>query len=140
CLINSRGSLRWPGVVLRELPQLRMIAVCGIGTDAIDLAVARELGIVVCNLPGRTASIVAEHALALMFAVARRAWFQTNELKCGRWTMLDNVFLRGKTLGLVGAGSIAAEMARLGQAVGMRVLAWTFHPSPERAQIGRAHV
>ena len=133
CLINSRGAVKWPGEVLRRLPRLKMITVCGIGTDAIDLEAARELGIVVCNLPGQTAPIVAEHALGLMLAVAKRAWFQTNELKSGRWTSRDNVYLRGKTLGLVGAGSIAAEMARLGRAIGMDVLAWTFHPTPERA-------
>lgn len=133
CLINSRGAVKWPGHLLRRLPNLRMITVCGIGTDAIDLDTARELGIVVCNLPGRTAAIVAEHALALMFAVARRAWFQTNELKQGRWTPMDNVYLRGKVLGLIGAGAIAEEMARLGQAIGMQVQAWTFTPSGERA-------
>src|SRR5262245_14372254 len=133
CLINSRGAVKWPGEVLRRLPRLKMITVCGIGTDAIDLEAARGLGITVCNLPGQTAPIVAEHALGLMLAVAKRAWFQTNELKSGRWTARDNVYLRGKTLGLVGAGSVAAEMARLGQAIGMGVLAWTFHPSPERA-------
>ena len=133
CLINSRGAVKWPGEVLRRLPRLRMITACGIGTDAIDLGAARELGIVVCNLPGRTAPIVAEHALGLMLAVAKQAWFQTNELKSGRWTSRDNVYLRGKTLGLVGAGSIAAEFARLGKAIGMEVLAWTFHPTPERA-------
>jgi D-3-phosphoglycerate dehydrogenase len=76
---------------------------------------------------------VAEHALGLMLALAKRAWFQTNELKSGRWTARDNVYLRGKTLGLVGAGSIAAELARLGKAIGMEVLAWTFHPTSERA-------
>jgi D-3-phosphoglycerate dehydrogenase len=133
CLINSRGAVKWPGEVLRRLPRLKMITVCGIGTDAIDLEAARELGVVVCNLPRQTAPIVAEHALGLMLAVAKRAWFQTNELKSGRWISRDNVYLRGKTLGLVGAGSIAAELARLGRAVGMEVLAWTFHPTPERA-------
>jgi D-3-phosphoglycerate dehydrogenase len=133
CLINSRGAVKWPGEVLRQLPDLRLIAVCGIGTDAIDLETARRQGVVVCNLPGRTAAIVAEHAFGLMFAVAKRAWFQTNELKQGRWAARDNVYLRGKTFGLLGAGNIAAEMARLAAAVGMRVVAWTFHPSPERA-------
>jgi D-3-phosphoglycerate dehydrogenase len=133
CLINSRGAVKWPGEVLRRLPRLKMITVCGIGTDAVDLEGARELGIVVCNLPGQTAPIVAEHALALMLAVARRAWFHTNELKSGRWTSHDNVYLRGKTLGLIGAGNIAAEAARLGRAIGMDVVAWTFHPTPERA-------
>ena len=134
CLLNSRGLVKWPGELLRQLPRLRMVAVCGIGTDAIDLDACRERGIVVCNVGGVTAPVVAEHALALMFAVARRAWYQTNELKQGRWSSLYNVYLRGKTLGLVGAGNIAAEMARLGRAVGMDVLAWTFHPTPERAR------
>jgi phosphoglycerate dehydrogenase-like enzyme len=133
CLINSRGAVKWPGEVLRRLPRLKMISVCGIGTDAIDLETAKELGITVCNLPGQTAPIVAEHALGLMLALAKRVWFQTSELKSGRWTSQNNVFLRGKTLGLVGAGSIAAELARLGTAIGMKVLAWTFHPTPERA-------
>ena len=133
CLVNSRGAVKWPGEVLRRLPRLKMITVCGIGTDAIDLETAKELGILVCNLPGQTAPIVAEHALGLMLALAKRAWFQTSELKSGRWTSQDNVYLRGKTLGLVGAGSVAAELARLGKAIGMEVLAWTFHPTPERA-------
>ncbi len=134
CLINSRSSVKWPGEVLRQLPHLRMIAVCGIGTDAIDLETARERGIVVSNLPGRTVPIVAEHALALLFAVSRRAWFQTNELKQGRWSPLDNFYLHGKMLGLVGAGPIAGTLARLAQAIGMRVQAWTFNPSDERAK------
>jgi D-3-phosphoglycerate dehydrogenase len=133
CLINSRGGVKWPGEVLRQLPGLRLIATCGIGTDAIDLEAARERGIAVCNIPDRTAPIVAEHALALMLAAARRAWFQTDAVKRGRWLGQDNVFLRGKTLGLLGAGSIAAETARLGRALGMDVQAWTFHPSDERA-------
>lgn len=137
CLINSRSAIKWPGAVLRRLPALRMIAVCGIGTDAIDLEAARAQGIVVSNIPGRTAPVVAEHALGLMFAVAKRAWFQTNELKQGRWTGMDNIYLRGKTLGIVGAGAIAAEMIRLGRAIGMNVIAWTFNPSPARAaQLG----
>lgn len=134
CLINSRSSVTWPAAVLRQLPKLRMFAICGIGTDAIDLAVAREQGIDVRNLPGRTAPIVAEHALGLLLAASKRAWFQTNELKQGRWTGMQNIYLRGKTLGLIGAGPIAAEMARLARAIGMQVQAWTFRPTPERAR------
>ncbi|HEV7226426.1 MAG TPA: NAD(P)-dependent oxidoreductase, partial [Pirellulales bacterium] len=134
CLINSRSSVLWPAGVLRQLPRLQMFAICGIGTDALDLDVAREMGIDVRNLPGRTAPIVAEHALGLLLGVSKRAWFQTNELKQGRWTGMQNIYLRGKTLGLVGAGPIAAEMARLAAAIGMRVQAWTFHPHAERAR------
>src|SRR5437763_8210789 len=112
CLINSRGAVKWPGEVLRQLPHLKLLATCGIGTDAIDLEAARALGVAVCNIPARTAPIVAEHALALMLGAARRAWFQTDAVKHGCWLGMDNVFLRGKTLGLLGAGSIAAEVAR----------------------------
>lgn len=134
CLINSRGAVKWPAALLRRLPELKMITVCGIGTDAIDLTAAAELGIVVCNIPGQTAPIVAEHAIALMFAVARQAWFQTDLVKRGGWKTGYNLVLRGKTLGVIGAGPIGAEMLRLGRAVGMRVQAWTFHPTEARAR------
>ena len=132
CLVNTRGAIKWPGEALRALPRLRMATVCGIGTDAFDLPTARELGITICNIPGKTAPIVAEHAFGLMLAAAKRAHFQTAELKAGRWTRIDNVYLHGKTLGLVGTGNIGAAMAGLGRAIGMEVLAWTFHPTPER--------
>jgi phosphoglycerate dehydrogenase-like enzyme len=131
-LLNSRGHVRWRGDLLRQLPDLRMISVVAIGTDAIDLEAARELGIVVTNIPGKTAFIVAEHALMLMLAAARGAWYYTQRLKSGLWTGRYLTCLHGRTLGLLGAGNIAAATARLGQAIGMKVQAWTFHPSPER--------
>jgi D-3-phosphoglycerate dehydrogenase len=132
-LINSRSAVKWPGELLRQLPKLRFITVCGIGTDAIDLATARELGIVVSNIPGKTASIVAEHALALLLAAARRLAEQTAELKAGRWSNLDMTYLGGKTLGVIGTGAIGRRIIQLGRAIGMHVIAWTFHPSAERA-------
>ena len=81
CLINSRSAVKWPAPVLERLPDLKMITVCGIGTDAIETEAARKLGIIVCNIPAQTAPIVAEHALGLMFAVARGAWYQTDLVK-----------------------------------------------------------
>jgi phosphoglycerate dehydrogenase-like enzyme len=136
-LINSRGYLKWHGELLRRLPRLRMISTCSIGTDSIDLAAARELGIVVSNIPGKTAPVVAEHALALMLAVAKRVVFQADELRAGRWTLRYNTFLAGKTLGLVGAGNIGMALAGLARAIGMQTIAWTFHPSQQRAvQLG----
>jgi phosphoglycerate dehydrogenase-like enzyme len=133
-LLNSRGHVRWRGDLLRQLPDLRMISVVAIGTDAIDLEAARELGIVVTNIPGKTAFIVAEHALMLMLAAARGAWYYTQRLKSGLWTGRYLTCLHGRTLGLLGAGNIAAATARLGRAIGMKVQAWTFHPSEERAR------
>ena len=96
CLVNTRGAIKWPREALLALPRLRMATVCGIGTDSFDLVAARERGIVVCNIPGKTAPIVAEHAFGLMLAAAKRAHFQTAELKAGRWTRMDNVYLRGQ--------------------------------------------
>jgi phosphoglycerate dehydrogenase-like enzyme len=133
-IINSRGAVTWREKELRALPRLRMLTTCSIGTDMIDLEVARELGIVVSNQPGRTAGVVAEHMFGLMFAAAKQAAFQTAELKAGRWTRRMYTTLQGKVLGIVGSGNIGAEMARLGRAIGMEVVAWTFHPSAQRAE------
>jgi D-3-phosphoglycerate dehydrogenase len=133
-MINSRSAVKWPGNVLSRLTDLRMITVVGIGTDSIDLAAAKELGIAVCNIPGLTAPIVAEHALALMLATARRVVYQTTQLRKGIWKTRDSVFLRGKTLGILGMGPIGHATARLAQAIGMNVQAWTFHPTDERAR------
>ncbi len=133
-IINSRGAVKWPGDVLRQLPKLKMMTVCGIGTDSIDLETARELGIVVSNIPGRTAPVVAEHAFCLMAAVSRRLAFQTAEMKAGRWTGKLATSLSGKMLGVIGTGNIGCEMISLSRSFGMDVIAWTYHPSPEKAQ------
>ena len=133
-IINSRGLVKWPGDVLRELPHLEMIATCSIGVDNFDLDTAREMGVVICNQPGRTAPVVAEHAFGLMFAVAKRAAYFTKTMKAGLWPRLDSVFLRGKTLGVLGTGPIGSEMVRLAVSIGMKVIAWTYNPSDERAR------
>ena len=133
-IINSRGMVTWPAEVLHQLPRLRLISTCSIGTDMIDLEAAKERGITVSNQPGRTAPVVAEHAFGLMFAIAKRAAFFTESMRAGRWPRMDHVYLCGKTLGIIGTGNIGAEMARLGSAIGMNVIAWTYNPSLERAE------
>jgi phosphoglycerate dehydrogenase-like enzyme len=133
-ILNSRGQLNWPGRLLRSLSNLRFITACGIGTDSLDVETATELGIIVSNIPGRTAPVVAEHALALMLGAAKRLAFQTAELQAGKWNPVEIILLRGKTLGVVGTGSIGAATARLAAAIGMNVIAWTFNPTAERAR------
>ena len=133
-LINSRGLVKWPAELLRQLPKLKLISLCSIGTDMIGLDEAKKRGITVCNQPGRTAPVVAEHGFGLMFALAKRAAFLTASMKAGGWPRMDNIYLQRKTLGIIGTGHIGAEMARLGRAVGMNVIAWTYHPSAARAQ------
>lgn len=132
-LINSRSYLEWGESAFARLPNLRFISVCGIGTDSIDLAAASARGIVVSNIPGKTAPVVAEHAFGLMFAAAKRSSWYTDELRQGRWVMKEGVFLSGKTVGIIGTGNIGSEMARMCNAFGMRVIAHTWNPSEERA-------
>lgn len=133
-LLNTRGVVTWGAEEFKQLPNLKMITSCSIGTDMFDLEAAKEQGIIICNQPGRTAPVVAEHMFGLMFAAAKRAAFLTAGLKAGKWIRMDNLYVQGKTLGIVGTGAIGAEMARLGKAIGMEVIAWTYSPSPERAQ------
>ena len=115
------------------MPELGHITVCGIGTDSIDLVAAREHGVMVSNIPGKTAPVVAEHSFALMWAIAKQVTWYMDSMRAGMWTKMDGMFLAGKTAGIIGTGNIGAEMARLCRAVGMNVIAWTFNPSDERA-------
>jgi len=133
-IMNTRGSVKWGEEELRQLPDLKIISLCSIGTDMIDLKAARALGIDVCNLPGRTAPVVAEHVFGMMFGLAKRTAFLTEQMRAGKWPRMNNVMLQGKTLGVIGTGNIGAEMVRLARAVGMNVVAWTFNPSQERAE------
>jgi len=132
-IINTRGVVTWGAEDFKQLPNLKMITSCSIGTDMFDLEAAKDQGVIICNQPGRTAPVVAEHMFGLMFAAAKRAAFLTAGMKAGKWIRMDNVFLQGKVLGIVGTGSIGSEMARLGRAIGMDVIAWTYNPSPDRA-------
>ena len=132
-LLNSRGSLKIPQSVIEQLPRLKMIAVCGIGYDSIDLPAARKQNIVVCNVPGRTRTVVAEHAFGLMLAVSRRMAWMTSELHAGHWRGDLGISLIGKQIGVIGTGNIGLEMIRLCRAFGMTVVAWSFHPDPARA-------
>ena len=132
-IINSRSYIQWQREAIERLPELGHITVCGIGTDSIDLAAAREYGVMVSNIPGKTAPVVAEHSFALMWAIAKQVTWYMDSMRAGLWTKMDGVFLAGKTVGIIGTGNIGAEMARLCRAVGMNVIAWTFNPSDERA-------
>tara|TARA_Y100000588_G_scaffold39600_4_gene37894 strand:- start:4715 stop:5683 length:969 start_codon:yes stop_codon:yes gene_type:complete len=133
-MINSRGAVTWPGEVLEQLPELKFISTCGIGTDSIDLVACRELGITVSNIPGRTAPVVAEHAFALMLAISRKTSYFTAAMKRNDWHQVLSTSLSGKTLGVIGTGNIGTEMIRLSRAFGMEVIAWSFNPDDDKAQ------
>ncbi|MEQ9410857.1 MAG: NAD(P)-dependent oxidoreductase [Fuerstiella sp.] len=135
-LLNSRSAVKISGRILSQLPNLKMIAVCGIGYDAIDLPAATEHGIVVSNIPGRTATVVAEHAFGLMLAVSRRMADMTAQLRNGQWSAELGLSLIGRRIGIIGTGNIGSEMLRLCRGFGMETVAWTLHPDSARAAAG----
>lgn len=133
-VINVRASTLLTAEVLGQCRALRHIAVYGIGTDNVDVEAARARGIAVTNTPGYSAIAVAEATLALMLAAVRRIPQNDRAVRQGGWSRSVVGQLHGKTLGVLGAGPIAARVMELGRCLGMRVIAWTFNPSPERAQ------
>ena len=121
------------GPVLRRLPALRLVAFTGTGAASfVDLPAAAERGIAVANVTRYGDIAVAEHALALTLALARRVAEGDRAIRAGQWAGAQGIELAGKTAGVVGYGGIGARFASLLEAVGMRVVAWTAHPSPAR--------
>ncbi|MBI2460211.1 MAG: phosphoglycerate dehydrogenase [Candidatus Rokubacteria bacterium] len=129
-VLNIRAYARFTEAVFGACPRLRLISIWGTGVDNVDLAAAARHGVTVTNTPEVNADAVAEHALALMLALARRVPAMDRAVKAGEWPRGLLAQLRGKTLGVVGLGAIGRRVAQLGRALGMRLLAWTPHPNP----------
>ena len=129
-VINIRSSTRFTDAVFHQTPHLRLLSLWGTGTDNVDLAAAAHHGVTVTNTPGVSAFSIAEHALALMLATARRIPRVDAEIRQGQWPRGQAVQMHGKTLGIVGLGAVGRQFARLGSGIGMRVIAWTMHPNP----------
>jgi len=133
-VVNVRAYSKFTEEILKKCPALKLLSVLGTGTDNIDLKGASKYNIVVTNTPGFAAIAVAEHALALMLAVARQIPLTDRQVKEGKWPRGLVNQLYGKVLGLIGLGKIGQQLAGLGKGIGMKVIAWTFHPSMERAE------
>jgi phosphoglycerate dehydrogenase-like enzyme len=127
-VILTRGRGRLTASTYDEFPNLVVVGRCGVGLDNIDVAGARARGIAVVNVPGATTAAVAEHAVMLMLALARRVGALDAAVKAGRWSVRDSYLgteLSGKRLGVVGLGAIGGRVADLGRALGMDVTYWS---------------
>lgn len=108
--------------------QLSLVVRAGAGVNTIDVRAAARRGIYVANCPGRNSIAVAELAFGLILALDRRIPDNVSDLRAGRWDKKkysDARGLYGRTLGLLGFGSIGQEMARRANAFGMEVLVWS---------------
>lgn len=114
--------------------KLRLVAMFGVGLDHIDLRAAAEHNIRVTNVPGGNSRCVAELALAMMLDLAHKVTWMHTELVDGIWRARAGMEVGGKTLGIVGLGHIGQQVAVLGKALGMRVMAANRTPRPELAR------
>jgi len=128
-VINIRSSCKFTSAVFDACPRLKLLSIWGTGTDNVDLASAARHGVTVTNTPGVAAVSIAEHALMLTLAVARHVTTIHNGVISGAWPRGQSTQLHGKTMGVIGLGAIGRQFARLAQAIGMRVIAWTIHPN-----------
>ncbi|MEZ5398233.1 MAG: D-2-hydroxyacid dehydrogenase family protein [Bryobacteraceae bacterium] len=131
-VVNIRSSCRFTESLLEHAPAMKVLSIWGTGTDNVDLAAARARGIRVTNTPGVAAASIAEHCLGLTLAVARGLVAVDASVRRGEWQRGRSTDLAGKTLGVIGLGAIGRRFARLGEAIGMRVIAWTMNPSADR--------
>ncbi len=110
------GAPRLTRSVILAGQKLEIIARRGIGVDNIDLRAASERGVVVTNIPGVLSPTTAEHAILLMLGISRKIAVADKSVRNGGWKEFDLVLnpeLRGKTLGIIGLGSIGLEVARM---------------------------
>lgn len=127
-------------IVSREMiglgPQLRAVGRAGVGVDNVDIPAATERGIAVFNAPGGNTIAAAELTMALLISVARKIPAAEASLRSGAWdrAAFKGVELRGKTLGLIGAGRIGGEVALRCQAFGMVVVVYDPYLTDERAE------
>jgi phosphoglycerate dehydrogenase-like enzyme len=128
------GVERFDEAAISAAPRLRAIARHGVGTDGVDLAAAARRGIVVTNTPGANSEAVAELAIGLMFALARRILQQDAAARSGSWRAVQGVQLAGRTVGLLGLGRVGGAVARRAAALGCDVVGFDPAVAPAEAR------
>ncbi|MBN3967793.1 D-2-hydroxyacid dehydrogenase family protein [Pseudomonas gregormendelii] len=138
CVMRERT--RFDEDLLRRLPNLKLLVTGGMRNAALDLKAAAALGIQVCGSDSYKHA-APELTWALIMAATRNLLAEANALRAGHWQQGLGGDLHGKTLGILGLGSIGQKVAGFGQAFGMRVIAWSENLTPERAAaVGVTHV
>jgi phosphoglycerate dehydrogenase-like enzyme len=110
---------------LSKLPRCKTVVRCGVGYDRVDIEAAGRHGIVVCNVPDYGTEEVADHALLMLLAIARRLVPCHNAIVAGGWEgrlAFGTPRLRDRTLGIIGCGRIGSAMAMRAKALGLRVI------------------
>ena len=130
-----RSATKVTQEILDAATNLKVVGRAGIGVDNVDIPAASAKGVVVMNTPFGNSITTAEHAIALMFALARQLPEADASTQAGKWekNRFMGVEVTGKTLGLIGAGNIGSIVASRAQGLRMKVVAFDPFLTPERA-------
>jgi D-3-phosphoglycerate dehydrogenase len=133
--IAVRSATKITADVIKAARNLKVVGRAGIGVDNIDVPAATAAGVIVMNTPHGNSITTAEHAIALMMALARELPAANASTQAGKWekNRFMGTELTGKTLGLVGAGNIGSIVADRARGLKMKVIAYDPYLSPERA-------
>jgi phosphoglycerate dehydrogenase-like enzyme len=130
-IVAMRERTPFPGSLLARLPSLRLLVTTGRRNAAIDVAAASARGIIVSGTSTLAAPPV-ELTWGLILALARHIPREAEAMRHGAWQNTVGVSLHGKTLGVIGLGRLGSEVARIGQAFGMKVTAWSQNLTREK--------
>ena len=133
-IVLMRERMPMPRGLIERLPNLKLLITTGMVNRSLDVAAATERGIVCCGTSGGdSASSTTETAWALMLGAARKLVYEDRRMRAGHWQSTIGTILSGKTLGIVGLGKLGARMARVAQAFGMNIIAWSQNLTEDRA-------
>ncbi len=124
--------------VLSQADRLKVISRYGVGVDCVDLAAARQKGIIVTNTPGANSSSVAELALGLMLALARQIPSAVEAIRQGTWPRYSGICLEGKIVGILGLGAIGKQLACRLAGFSCKIMA--FDPYPDLNYANEHHI
>ncbi|TKJ78567.1 hydroxyacid dehydrogenase [Pseudomonas sp. CFBP13509] len=130
CVMRERST--FDQALLQGLPNLKLLVTGGMRNAALDIAAAKAMGIQVCGTDSYKQA-APELTWALIMASTRNLLTEANSLRAGGWQVGLGGDLHGKTLGILGLGSIGQKVAQFAQVFGMRVIAWSENLTPERA-------
>src|ERR1700683_1876095 len=134
CVMRERTPL--PRNILERLPNLKLIASTGSVNSSIDIAAAGDHGIAVVHTGYRSDPTI-EFTWALILASVRHRVAERGSVRSGGWQQTVGTELRGNALGVLGLGRIGSQVARIGNAFGMHLIAWSQNMTPEAAKAAR---
>ena len=131
-VVAMRERTPFPRTLISRLPNLKLLVTTGMRNASIDMDAAAEHGITVCGTDGLPYP-TAELTWALILALARKIPTEDAATRAGRWQVTMGEGLQGKTLGVIGLGRLGSQVAQVGVAFGMNLLAWSQNLTAERA-------